>query len=216
MKVWDIFVRLSHWLVVLLVIFAWLSANFGDAEFKWHSLNGYALFVLVLSRVIWAVIGSTTARFSYFLKSPLQAIYYLRDLIGDKASDYISHNPAGGWMVVLLWLILLSQAITGMFSSDDILAEGPFAYTISAKLVSLMTGWHHLIFDVLMIFAVLHVIAVMYHQIIKQEKLIQAMFNGKKTNYATDNSQRALMFTPLYWVVLILCFLSFIFWMVLP
>jgi len=213
MKVWDSFVRLSHWLVVLLVISAWLSANFGDAEFKWHSFNGYVLFVLVLSRVIWAVVGSTTARFSHFLKSPVEAIAYLRGLIKNNAPEYLGHNPAGGWMVLLLWLILLSQVITGLFSSDDILAEGPLSYRVSSRLVSLMTGWHHLIFDILLVFVALHLIAVFYHQVIKREKLIQAMFNGKKTNIGKPI--RPLITKPFYRAMLILGVVSFSFWMIL-
>jgi len=214
MKVWDLFVRLSHWLVVLLVISAWVSANFGDAEFKWHSFNGYAIFVLVLTRIIWAVVGSTTARFSYFLRSPVQAVIYLRDLIKNKAPEYSGHNPAGAWMVVFLWLILLSQVITGLFSSDDILAEGPFAYSVSSKLVSLMTGWHHLIFDALLVMIALHLFAVFYHQIVKKERIIQAMFNGRKAMMGKSAKQH--IFKPFYGAVLILLVVSLIFWVALP
>lgn len=198
-KVWDLFVRLSHWLVVLLILSAWLSAHFGDAEFKWHSFNGYAVFVVVLSRIIWGFIGSTTARFSNFIKAPWKVPAYLLDLLRGKAPSFLGHNPAGGWMVLAFWLVLLSQTIAGMFSSDDVLAEGPFTYAASESTVNFMTSWHHRLFDLLIILIILHVLAVIYHQWIKREKLLQAMFTGEKPLPPTENTQGAkLIFRPIY------------------
>ena len=212
-KVWDLFVRLSHWLIVLLVISAWLSANYGDAEFKWHTWNGYAVFVLVSSRILWAVVGSTTAQFKHFVKLPHTVFYYLHDVIQNKDVEYLGHNPAGGWMVVVILFVLLAQTITGMFSSDDIVSEGPFVYYASSDMVKSMTGWHHFLFDALIVLVVLHVAAVLYHQFIKKEKLIQAMFNGNKANH--NNENLSLKFRPFYIAVFIIALIAFAFWTVL-
>ena len=212
-KVWDIFVRVSHWLIVLLVISAFVSANFGDAEFKWHSWNGYAMFVLVTTRIIWGLVGSTTARFSHFVKSPFQVVYYLRDLLTGRPVHFLGHNPAGGWMVVIFWLVLLAQATTGLFSSDDIVAEGPLTYTVSEDTVAEMTGWHHLIFDFLLILIALHIIAVIFHQWIKKEKLIQVMFHGKKPVFHKLNQQELdFTFKPFYWALVILTIVALVFY----
>ena len=213
LKVWDLFVRISHWLIVLLVVSAYLTANYGDSTFKWHSLNGYAIFVLVLSRVIWGVVGSSTSRFSQFIKSPFQVFYYLRNLLRGNPPNYIGHNPAGGWMVAILWLVLLSQAITGLFSSDDILAEGPLSYTVSASIVSTMTSLHHLFFSLLIGLVVLHIVAVIYHQWVKKEKLIQAMFHGKKLD-SSDDDQRInnFIWRPFYFALIILVTISLLFY----
>ena len=212
-KVWDLFVRLSHWLIVLLVISAWLSANYGDAEFKWHTWNGYAVFVLVSSRILWAVVGSTTAQFKHFVKLPHTVFYYFRDVIQNKDVKYLGHNPAGGWMVVVILFVLLAQTITGMFSSDDIVSEGPFVYYASSDMVKSMTGWHHFLFDALIVLVVLHVAAVLYHQFIKKEKLIQAMFSGNKASH--NNENLSLKFRPFYIAVFIIALIAFAFWTVL-
>jgi cytochrome b len=211
-KVWDLFVRLSHWLAVFLVISAWVSANYGDAEFKWHSWNGYALFVLVSTRIVWGVTGSQSARFTQFIKSPAKTVFYLIALLKGKSPSFLGHNPAGGWMVVVLLFVLLLQAITGIFSSDDILAEGPFAYAVSGKVVSTMTALHHLGFDLLVILVILHVIAVLYHQLIKKEKLIEAMFSGEKPSLRSDE---LIFFKPVYYALLILGAIALLFWLVL-
>ena len=201
-KVWDLFTRLSHWLAVFLVISAWLSANYGDAEFKWHSWNGYALFILVLSRIVWGVVGSNSARFSNFVKSPFAVFSYLVAMIKGKEPSYLGHNPAGGWMVVMLLLVLLLQTITGMFSSDDILAEGPFAYAVSAKVVSRMNAMHHLGFDLLLILVAFHIIAVLYHQLFKKEKLIEAMFTGRKSALMSLIDE-SFKFRPFYYALIV-------------
>lgn len=213
-KVWDLFVRISHWLVLVLFVSAYISANYGDAEYIWHTWNGYAVFVIVVSRIIWGIVGSTTARFSYFLTSPFQTFSYLRKLLTGKAPTYLSHNPAGGWMVVFLWVLLLSQAVTGMFSSDDILVEGPFVYQVSAATVENMTAWHNLIFYILLGLIALHILAVIYHQLIKNEKLVQAMFTGKKA-LSESISNNKLNVRPFYISLIIIAVVSFIFYTVI-
>lgn len=212
-KIWDVYIRLNHWLIVLLVASAWLSSEFGDAEFKWHSINGYIIFVLVLSRIVWGIIGSTTARFSNFIASPFKAIQYLLALRNNKATNYLGHNPAGGWMVIAFLLVLLGQTITGMLSSDDVLFEGPFSYYISSGMVETMTGIHHLLFNILMVLVGLHIAAVLYHQLIKNEKIIQAMFSGKKHS-ATD-VKKPLSFRPFYIALTVILLVAFSFWLVL-
>jgi len=210
-RVWDLFVRISHWLIVLLVISAWLSANYGDAEFKWHTWNGYAIFILVVSRIIWGIVGSSTARFSYFIKSPFNAIVYLINVAKGKELRYLGHNPAGGWMVVFLLLVLLFQSLSGMFSSDDILAEGPFAYFVQERVVSILTGLHHLGFDILMILVALHLLAVAYHQFIKKEKIIEAMIHGQKI----APKKQALVFYSFVFSMVIVGGVAGILWLVL-
>lgn len=213
-KVWDLFVRVSHWLIVLLVASAWLSSEIGDAELKWHSWNGYALFVLVLSRLVWGVVGSTTARYSSFIKAPKHALMYLRDMYKGNEAEYIGHNPAGGWMALMLWMVLITQAVTGMFSSDDIIFDGPFSFYVSSSTVSTITGIHHLLFNVLVLLVMFHVFAVFYHQRIKNEKLVQAMITGvKEFSHSVDHSK--LVFRPFYFAVLILAVIGVGFWMVL-
>ncbi len=215
-KVWDLFVRWSHWLIVLLVISAWLSSEFGDSEYKWHSLNGYAIFVLVLTRIIWGFVGSTTARFSHFLKSPKKSFKYLLALRSDKTPESLGHNPTGGWMVVVLLVVLLAQATTGMFTSDDISFEGPFAYYVSTAMSEKLTGLHHLLFNGLLVLIVLHVAAVLYHQLIKKESIIKAMITGEKISLPLHKHESsALIFRSVFFALTILMIVGATLWWLL-
>lgn len=110
-RVWDPFVRVFHWSLVLLFVIAYFT---GDEESWLHEWSGYAILVLVLLRLAWGLVGSRHARFSDFMRSPAAAGRYLRDLFTGRAPRYLGHNPAAGWMIVALLAALLATGTSGM------------------------------------------------------------------------------------------------------
>lgn len=200
-KVWDIWVRLFHWLLVLLILFNWLSAELGDVWMEWHIRAGFLTAGLVVFRLIWGLWGSWSARFSAFVKAPKQILRYIQ---GEDNTHYLSHNPLGGIGVVALLGLILAQVITGLFSNDDILIEGPFASLISYDASLLMTDVHEAIFNLLMIVIVIHLAGVLFHQTIRREPLIQAMIHGRKPLNPTDKGQDRPLKVPFFALVLAL------------
>ena len=179
-KVWDAPVRLFHWLLVLLFAFMFFSGKSGSDWMEWHMRAGYAILALVLFRILWGFAGSTYARFSSFLAGPAACIACLKQLLARQPSSYPGHNPLGGWMVLVLLLVLLFQAGTGLFANDDLLSEGPLAALISkatSDQVSMVHSWN---FNLLLLLAGVHLIAVLYHVGFMKENLIGAMFTGVK------------------------------------
>src|SRR5579862_3006630 len=77
-RIWDMPVRLFHWAIVVLLGVSWLSESQGWME--WHFLSGYSLLALLLFRLVWGFLGSETARFTSFLRSPLAVLGYLSRL----------------------------------------------------------------------------------------------------------------------------------------
>jgi len=123
--VWDIFVRLFHWTLVLAFVTAYLSAE----EIEWlHVYAGYIIAGLILFRLVWGVIGSPNARFSHFIRSPQAALDYIKGLIKGDEKNYIGHNPAGGWMVIMLLASLTLTTLSGlqMYALEG---KGPLADT---------------------------------------------------------------------------------------
>ena len=179
-NVWDISIRLFHWALVVGIAFQWYSSEEGGNIMTWHIYIGYCMLGLVLYRIIWGVIGSPYARFSSFLKGPSSTLIYLKGFVQGKKYDYPGHNPLGGWMVMLLLLLILIQGITGLFSSDDIFTEGPFYSLVSGKTADFLTSIHHLNFNILLGAIALHISAVAYHGLIKKEPLVKSMLTGKK------------------------------------
>jgi cytochrome b len=179
-KVWDAPVRLFHWALVLLFAFMFYSGKTGSDWMEWHMRAGYAILALVLFRICWGFAGSTHARFSSFLAGPAACMQCVKHLLARKPSPYAGHNPLGGWMVLVLLLALLLQTGTGLFANDDLLSEGPLAALVSkatSDRVSMIHSWN---FNLLLLLAGVHLIAVLYHAGFMKENLIGAMFTGVK------------------------------------
>jgi cytochrome b len=109
-KVWDLFVRLFHWLLVAGIISQLVTAEHSKNV---HISVGYIIIILLIIRIIWGIVGSRYARFTDFIYSPADILTYLKRLIKGKPRHYIGHNPAGGAMVCALLVILLLTALTG-------------------------------------------------------------------------------------------------------
>jgi len=171
-------VRLFHWSLALLVAFQFYSGNVGGNLMRWHMLAGYAILALVLFRIAWGLVGSTTARFAHFLAGPRAALAFARRLLSRSPAPHAGHNPIGGWMVIALLGALALQASSGLFANDDIATEGPLAVLVSKATSDRMTAVHHANFVVLAVLTALHVCAVLYHWLVKKEDLIGAMFTG--------------------------------------
>ena len=202
-KVWDAPVRLFHWVLVLLVVFMFVSGNLKGDWMAWHMRSGYAILALVLFRILWGFAGSTHARFSSFLAGPSAGIAFVRKLLARAPAPVAGHNPLGGWMVVALLLALLFQVGTGLFANDDILIEGPLASLVSKAMSDRLTSLHYWNINVLLVLVALHVLAVLYHAIFMKENLIGAMFTGLKRMPADAAGSVVARFTS-SWLALVL------------
>jgi cytochrome b len=129
-RVWDPFVRIFHWMLVLLFVLGYLT---GDRPLSPHVYAGYAVFALVLLRVLWGVVGTTHARFSDFVYRPAAVLAYVKETLGWCAKRYLGHNPAGGAMIVLILVSLLLVSISGFAIYGLEKGTGPLAMLGSAS-----------------------------------------------------------------------------------
>ena len=189
-KVWDLPTRVFHGLLVLLCVTSVVTVQLDELE--WHERSGIAILILVVSRLVWAVIGSETSRFSHFIKGPRAIIRYLAGLWQSRGSAYIGHNPVGGWVVMALLVLLAVQAGSGLFANDEIFFEGPLAKYASRDMSDTLTSIHHLVGETLLIVVGLHVLANLAYWVVLKQNLIVPMFSG------FQRSDKALA-TPLRW-----------------
>jgi cytochrome b len=91
----------------------------------------------------------------------------------------IGHNAAGGWMVLVILLLLLAQVGTGLFSNDDF-NDAPFAPWVGKALSDRITGVHQTLINVILVVIGLHVLAVILYAIVKRHDLVRPMVTGKK------------------------------------
>lgn len=207
MRVWDIPTRLFHWALVVLV-----AACYVTEQAYWmdlHFLCGYAVLTLLIFRIVWGFLGSQTARFGNFVKNPVLAARHLARLFRREPDDEIGHNPAGGWMVLLLLALLLVSAVSGLFSNDDIAAEGPLAKYVSKYTSDIFSGVHDIVWDFLLAAIVLHILAILAYAVFKGQNLVRPMITGKKRLPATLRPPR--MANPLLAVAVFLISIALVF-----
>ncbi len=172
-QVWDPLVRLCHWGIVGLLPLCWYSADIGAME--WHQSCAYVLATLLLVRLCWGVWGSEPARFGHFVRSPCTVWNYVR---GRMPAPAYGHNPLGAYMVLLLWLLLLAQFVSGLCISDDIWTDGPLYGVVPSAVSRWMGRYHHQAFWLLAGAVVVHVCALLIYRW-RGIALLPAMIHGQ-------------------------------------
>jgi cytochrome b len=175
--VWDLPLRITHWLLVITFAGAWATHYAGVQWFTWHRRLGYLTLVLVAFRVLWGFVGTRHARFSTFLRGPAGILAYLRCSGGDAPAG---HNPLAALSVVAMLAALLVQAGTGLFANDEIANAGPFYGWIDPATSNRITGVHELVSNVLLVLVGLHLAAIAWHARVRRRPLVRAMFTGRK------------------------------------
>jgi cytochrome b len=177
--VWDLPTRLFHWLAVALIAAAYATWRLN--WMIWHAWAGYALLALVLFRLLWGFFGGETARFKSFIAGPSTALHHLYQILRAAPERGVGHNPAGGWMVLLLIVLMLAQSLTGLYVDNDIADEGPLTELVPAALANAVTALHdHILWDTLLAAIALHILAIAFYAG-KGANLVGPMITGRAT-----------------------------------
>ena len=170
-RIWDLPLRLFHWLLAATVLGSFISAKVGNMV--WHERLGCVALTLLAFRLIWGLAGSRYARFTAFVRGPGSVRAYMR---GEWHGA--GHNPLGALSVLAMLAALSFQAVSGLFTNDDIAFEGPLAHRVSGSLTSLLTTLHRGNETVLLVLIALHVAAIVYYRVAKRHDLIGPMLHG--------------------------------------
>ncbi len=171
-RVWDWPTRAFHWLLVLLLPALWWTAE--NDRIELHVTLGVATAGLLLFRLLWGILGSSTARFSNFLKGPRGVLSYLNG----RSAHALGHNPLGGWSVAAMLAVLTAQVSLGLFAEDDdALAAGPLSIWIEPDTAEWVTELHEWLFNPILALIALHVAAILVYAV-KRRNLVGPMLTG--------------------------------------
>jgi len=195
-RIWDTFTRIYHMSQLILLALLWYSGE--QANFELHFTCGYLLLSLWLTRIFWGIFGSETSRFRHFIKSPKVAWQWFKR----PDVELAGHNPLAGYMVIALLISLGVQLFSGLFATDDVLAEGPLLYYVSEDLAASLDSIHKDNFDWLLIFIFIHALAAIFHSI-KADNVIKTILIGK-TNIQLNKKLyfRSSIIPLLLWAIL--------------
>jgi cytochrome b len=178
--VWDLPLRVFHWLFAVSILASWVTAELGLGWMQWHFYLGYWMIGLLIFRFIWGLIGPRHARFFSFLFTPASVWRYLRGLVKGSAPSTVGHNPAGGIMVLLMLILVGLQVSTGLFATDDVVWSGPYAPAVSKDTSRNLTTIHHINFNLILATIVLHLGAIAFYAAVKRQNLVVPMLTGHK------------------------------------
>ena len=192
--VWDLPVRLIHWGLAGLIAFSWWSVEYHHTD--WHIWSGIMILTLLVFRLLWGLFGSSTARFSSFVRGPKSVAAYLR---GEWSG--IGHTPLGAVSVLALFLGVAVQVGLGLFNEDeDGLYAGPLAQLVGVDTTDRIRGLHETWFYVVLGLIVLHIAAILYYRVVSGKKLTKPMITGKAALAPGAEPMR-----PGKWWVALLC-----------
>ena len=175
-RVWDLPLRLFHWLLVAGIVGSLISVNIGGNALEYHAYFGYSILTLLIFRLVWGFVGSTHARFASFFPSPAKIMNYLQG----NSPRVLGHNPIGALSVFALLFVLCVQVFTGLFVDDEISFQGPFAKYASNSVVSFLSEIHEGNQVVIYTLITIHIAAIWAYKKFKGENLIKPMITGDK------------------------------------
>jgi Ni/Fe-hydrogenase 1 B-type cytochrome subunit len=207
--VWEIPVRFYHWLnflaVMVLAVTGYLIGRplaiqgaaeasfsywFGVVRFV-HFLASYVFFFNFVFRLYWGFTGNQFASWKNFIIHRKEQIKEIGQVLKVdilqatvKPMDTIGHNALAGFTYFLTFLAFAFQAMTGfgMYSAmSDAWLPRLFAWV-----VPLMGGdfavrqWHHMFMWFFVIFSMIHVYLVFYHDYVEGRGILSSMGGGWK------------------------------------
>ena len=200
-QVWDVFVRIFHWSLVLSFVTAYFTS---EDENPLHILAGYMVLGLIIFRIVWGFIGTRYARFESFVFPLSTVVIYLKSLFSKKPKHYVGHNPVGGWMVIAMLIMLFMVTFSGLkvYALEE--GEGPLAMQMHSlnpitsahaeedeeqKLIEekdevsedYWKEFHEVSTNLMLILIALHITGIIISSMLHKENLVKAMLTGNKT-----------------------------------
>lgn len=171
-RVWDLPLRLFHWLLVIAIAVAFLSAEEESALNDFHVLSGWVAAVLIAFRLAWGFVGGEHARFANFVR-PGAILGHVRELLRGRPAPTLGHNALGAVSVILLLLLIVATVWTGA------------AIGQTGEEMHELVGWS------LLGLVALHILAVVLMSFLNRENLVAAMIHGRKAQHLHPGARDA-------------------------
>ena len=179
-RVWDGPTRAMHWLLVVFLGVCWWTGVHNQLEY--HLYAGYAVLWIALMRLYWGFFGSSTARFTHFVRGPVGVLNYARTLHHRDTAHSYGHNPVGAISVLLMLAMVLAVVGFGLFAVDvDSLYSGPLSSYVTFKGGRHLAHLHYHWFEYLLAVIGLHIAAVAFYFVYKRQNLVAPMISGSRT-----------------------------------
>ena len=207
--VWELPVRFYHWInattIVILCITGYLIGNpiaitsgaeasfsywFGTVRFV-HFVAAFIFFFNFVFRTYWGFVGNKYAQWYNFIpfrRSQWKEIWEVLKVdilqVECKPLESVGHNALASFTYFLTFVAFLFQSLTG-FGLYAAMSESAFpqlfAWIVPVLGGDLMTRQiHHILMWFFIIFAMIHLYLVIYHDYIERRGVTSSMIGGRK------------------------------------
>src|SRR3989338_4579367 len=175
--VWDVPIRVFHWLLVLSFCGAYLTAE-SERYRDIHVVLGYTLLGLIGFRLLWGFFGTRYAQFRSFLFKPGEIAAYSLSLLKGKPAHYIGHNPLGSVSIFLLLGLGISSGVTGVILFENVGGD-------------VVEEFHEFVSNGMLAVVLIHLAGVVVISVLHRENLARAMVTGFKSAKAYQGVRRS-------------------------
>lgn len=157
-RVWDLPLRLFHWLLVIAIALAFLSSEEDSVLNQWHIFSGWVASILIVFRIAWGFVGGEHSRFGDFVR-PSDIGRHIGEVLRGRPECTLGHNALGALSVLLLLTLVAVTVWTGIILMEDL---------------------HEVLAWTLLALVAVHVAAVVLMSLLTRESLVTAMITGTK------------------------------------
>lgn len=212
-RIWDLPTRLFHWLLAATIIGLIVTGKVGGNAMIWHIRLGYAVFALLLFRLLWGFVGGYWSRFATFLPTRSRWARYVE--AENRTGEFAGHTPLGALSVFAMLIVFGAQLATGLFADDEIAFSGPLTALVSSDTVYSATDFHKDIGQWLVIvLTALHVLAIAFYRVFRKKPLTRAMVVGDQLLSEPTRASRDTAVTRLQALVLLCLAAAIVYWVV--
>lgn len=197
--VYDLPVRLFHWLFAGFFVTAFAISNLVDDDstrFALHMLAGLGMVFVIVLRLAWSLVGTRHARLSDLSLAPGQLLAYFRSMATGNGRRWVGHNPASSWAAVAMVLLGLGLGVTG--------------YLMSTGAGDSLEDVHELMANGFLAVVLLHVAGVVVHVLRHRDRLPASIVTGRKQVAAGQRPVRAALVAGVAFVLLTGVFMGYV------
>ena len=189
-KVWDLALRLFHWLLAAGFFFAYFTVA-SPAQLILHVWAGYGVLGLLCFRLVWGVIGPRFTRFSDMLYGPIALLRYLWRALTFRTKHYLGYSPVGGLIAIVFIVCLLLTAWSGMLLYGATSQRGPMAWlmqTANPDSIAGLASLHGFAAWLSVMLVVTHLAVAFWESLLRRSNLFFAMISGYQSVYNSASS----------------------------
>lgn len=195
--VWDVPMRVFHWLLVLSFVGAYLTAE-SEPYREIHVMFGYTLLGLITFRLLWGFFGTRYSQFRSFIFTPGETFTYFLSMLKGNPTHYVGHNPLGSLAIWLLLSLGIITSVTGIV----------YFQGIGDDVIEVV---HTFLAHVMLVVVLVHIAGVFLSSKLHHENLLLAMITGSKPVKASEGINR-----PYLWLGFIIVAAVALFWINYP